>query len=133
MPTFLECQRCGACCRWPGGVRIADRDVTRISAHLGLSEQEFVALHTRLHPDRRGLVLNEKPRGECIFLEGNVCAIQAVKPQQCRDFPNLWTHPAAASQCKALPREVHESQYERLIAAATGRVGVRRPPDPPQS
>jgi len=132
MPVFLECQRCSACCRWPGGVRVSETEIARISSHLGLEERDFVERHTRLRPDRRGLLLNEKPNGECVFLESGACAIQSAKPQQCRDFPNLWSHPEAAARCHAIPKLVSEEAYERLIAAATGRQGVReRPQIPP--
>ncbi|MEJ0090969.1 MAG: hypothetical protein WDM80_14655 [Limisphaerales bacterium] len=32
MPIFYECQRCTACCRWPGQVRLADVEITRLAA-----------------------------------------------------------------------------------------------------
>ncbi|MCU0771304.1 MAG: YkgJ family cysteine cluster protein [Verrucomicrobia bacterium] len=118
MPVFLECQRCTACCRWPGQVKLADAEISRLAAFKGLSEHEFIQQFTRLRPDRRGLALEEKPGGECVFLDGNDCAVQPVKPQQCRDFPNLWTTPEAVERCRAIRREVDESEYQRLIAKA---------------
>ncbi|HNQ72510.1 MAG TPA: YkgJ family cysteine cluster protein [Verrucomicrobiota bacterium] len=123
MPIFRECQRCAACCRWPGQVRLTGEEITRIAAFLKLAPDEFIQRHTRLRSDRRGLVLEEKPDGACIFLEDGACAIQPVKPQQCRDFPNLWQYPGADQFCHAIPREVEEAEYVRLVAAAT-----RRPP-----
>lgn len=99
MPTFRECQRCAACCRWPGWVRVSAEEIARIAAFLGLSEREFIARHTRLHPDRRGLALLEQANGECEFLDGRDCRIQSVKPQQCRDFPNVWNHPDGEPRC----------------------------------
>src|SRR5580704_15077879 len=87
VPVFLECQRCTACCRWPGQVRLTDAEITRLAAFKGLSEFEFIQQFTRLTSDRCGLALTEKPNGECIFLDGQDCSVQSVKPQQCRDFP----------------------------------------------
>jgi Fe-S-cluster containining protein len=121
MPTFLECQRCAACCRWPGWVRVSAEEIARIAAFLGLGEREFIARHTRLRPDRQGLALLEKPDGECEFLDGRACRIQPVKPQQCRDFPNVWNFPGFERFCRAVPRAVSAAEWRRLVRAATGR------------
>jgi len=116
MPIFFECQRCTACCRWPGQVRLTDAEITRLAAFKGISEADFIQQFTRLRWDRGGLALQEKPDGGCIFLEGDDCSVQAVKPQQCRDFPNLWNFSCFQQSCKAFPREVTEAEYERRIA-----------------
>lgn len=121
MPVFLECQRCTACCRWPGQVRLSAEEISRLAAFHGLLEQQFIQDFTRLTSDRRGLALMDKPNGECIFLEVGQCAVQAVKPQQCRDFPNLWSFPGAEASCRALKREVDDIQQVELIAKATSR------------
>jgi uncharacterized protein len=44
-----------------------------------------------------------------------------VKPQQCRDFPNLWNFPGFEKVCHAVPKLVEEEEYRRLIQRATGR------------
>ncbi len=124
MPTFHDCQRCTACCRWPGQVRLTGEEITRLAAFHELSEHDFIQRFTRLAHDRRGLALQEKPSGACVFLIGNDCAVQSVKPQQCRDFPNLWKYPGSAQYCRAIPREVSETEYVRLVSAAT-----QRPPE----
>lgn len=121
MPVFHDCQRCTACCRWPGQVRLTAAEITRIAAFLQLSETDFIQNYTRLQQDRRGLAVQEKPDGACVLLAGDVCSIQAVKPQQCRDFPNLWKYPGAEKFCRAVPRQVAEADYVRLVSAATGR------------
>lgn len=92
-----------------------------MAAHLGLSEHDFIQRHTRLRADRQGLVLQDKPNGECIFLVDEACAVQPVKPQQCRDFPNLWNFPGFEQVCHAIPRQVGEEEYRQLIRRATGR------------
>jgi Fe-S-cluster containining protein len=116
MPIFLECQRCTACCRWPGQVRLTDAEITRLASFKGLSESDFIQQFTRLRHDRRGLALQEQPDGACIFLEGESCAVQPVKPQQCKEFPNLWNFPGFEKICHALPREVSPAEHERRIA-----------------
>ncbi len=124
MPVFHECQRCTACCRWPGQVRLPGEEITRLANFLGLEEPEFIQRYTRLTRDRLGLALLDKSDGACIFLEGENCAVQSVKPQQCRDFPNLWNFPGFEKTCHAIPRLVGADEYARLVEAATGR----RPP-----
>ena len=116
MPIFYECQRCTACCRWPGQVRLSNEEITRLATFKGLSEADFIQQFTRLRWDRGGLALQEKPDGGCVFLAGDDCSVQAVKPQQCRDFPNLWNFPGFQQTCKAFPREVTEAEYQRRIA-----------------
>ena len=116
MPIFLECQRCTACCRWPGQVKLGDGEIARMAAYKGLTEHDFIQRYTRLRHDRQGLALLEQPDGACIFLEGESCAVQPVKPQQCKDFPNLWNFPGFEKICHAIPREVSEAEYQRRIA-----------------
>lgn len=119
MPIFHECQRCTACCRWPGQVRLTEAEITRLATFKGLSEYDFIQQFTRLTVDRRGLALQDKPNGECIFLDGADCLVQSVKPQQCRDFPNLWNFPGFEKVCHAIPRMVSTEEYERLVSKAT--------------
>ncbi len=86
-----------------------------------MAEHDFIQQFTRLTLDRSGLALMEKPNGECIFLEAGRCSVQPVKPQQCRDFPNLWSFPGTEASCRALKRDVAEADYVRLVSTATLR------------
>ncbi len=119
MPIFYECQRCTACCRWPGQVRLTAEEVTRLADFKGFTEFDFIQEFTRLTSDRRGLALKDKPNGECVFLNGDDCSVQPVKPQQCRDFPNLWNFPGFEKICHASRRMVSASDYERMVAGTT--------------
>jgi Fe-S-cluster containining protein len=121
MPIFYECDRCTACCRWPGQVRLSDSEITGLAAFLGMMEFDFVQRYTRLTADRQGLALEDKPNGECIFLEGNDCAVNAVKPQQCRDFPNLWNFPGFEGVCRAKAVMMNDEAYTKAMEKATGR------------
>ncbi|MDA1277652.1 MAG: YkgJ family cysteine cluster protein [Verrucomicrobia bacterium] len=124
VPVFYECQRCTACCRWPGIVRVTDEEITRLSALKEISEREFIQRYTRLAEDRRGLVLTDNTRGECVFLEGEDCAVQSEKPRQCREFPNLWNFPGFEKICKAIPRDVSDEAYRRLTGADSSPISV---------
>ncbi len=99
--NYYVCQRCTACCKWPGDVRIEEDEIAPIAAYLGMSEEEFIARYTRLRTNRQGLSLIEKENHECIMLEGNACRIHAVKPEQCRGFPNKWNFPGWRQVCEA--------------------------------
>ena len=93
------CQRCGACCRWEGDVCITDEEVTKIAAYLGLNEDDFVNGLCRLRGNRQGLSLIDDEEGACIMLTEEGCRIQAVKPQQCIDFPHSWRFPGWEQRC----------------------------------
>jgi len=97
------CRRCGACCRIEGIVRLKDGDVAKIAAHLGMSEDDFIANDTDLAPNRQGLILKDRPDGACAMLDGqNRCRIYPVRPEKCRTFPYEWTNDESTAYCPAL-------------------------------
>lgn len=100
---YYQCQRCTACCRWPGFVKIELEEVPAIANFLNLSEHDFIQNYTVLSPNRTGLALIQNPEGghACIFLDGQECRIQPVKPKQCKGFPNEWNFPGWRDICKA--------------------------------
>jgi uncharacterized protein len=111
MPIEIECHRCAACCRWPGEVRLDEPEISKLAGFLSMAHMDFIEQHTRLRRDRRGLALREQPDGSCIFLQGNNCAIQPVKPQQCREFPNRWVN----SLWGGVPLDVMRREYPMLF------------------
>jgi len=112
MEIDLQCHRCAACCRWPGEVRLTDSEVMALATFLGMGEKDFIEAHTRLRKDRRGLALKAREDHSCIFLEGNSCRVQAVKPQQCREFPNRWANLLWGQ----VPVEVMKRDYPMLFS-----------------
>lgn len=101
--VFYQCQRCTACCKWPGDVYVEDEEVTAIAAFLGMPEREFVQEFTRIRANRTGLSLIDKDdSSECIMLDEGKCRIHAVKPEQCRGFPNVWNFPGWRKECQAI-------------------------------
>lgn len=129
MPIFWQCDRCTACCRWPGQVTFTDAELANMARHLGISEAVFIDRYTRLNATRTGLALKDQEDGSCIFLDGNDCRVQPVKPQQCRDFPNLWNFPGFEKVCHARPHSLTLDEWKSRIRAATGRDPA---PDPPE-
>ena len=91
-----------------------------MAQHLGLSETEFIQTYTRLKSDRTGLALQDKENGECIFLDGSDCRVNPVKPQQCRNFPNLWNFPGFEDICRAKKVVLNENEYQEAIERTTG-------------
>ena len=86
-PFTFACYRSGNCCSRPGGqVRVGDREIAAIAAHLGMNRDAFVSRYLR----RGEAVLTEAPGGACVFLaEGpkTSCGIYAVRPEKCRSWP----------------------------------------------
>jgi len=67
MAIFYECQRCTACCRWPGQVRLSDAEIARLAVFKGMSEFDFIQEFTRLAENRHGLALRDKADESCVF------------------------------------------------------------------
>ena len=102
----FQCQRCGACCRRAGFVKITDAETARIAAHLELDENTFIQTLTRLAPARGSLALLDQPNGACYFLDdNNLCRLQAVKPAQCVGYPVAWNLPGWEKTCQAISHE----------------------------
>jgi hypothetical protein len=104
---------------------VDDGEIEALARHLGLSAAEFIAQHTRLRADRRGLALLEQPDGACFFLQAGGCAVQAVKPRQCRDFPNGWVN----SLWGRVPRETIQREYPMLWQCPAFKEFVQAHPD----
>jgi len=102
---WYQCDRCTACCKWPGDVRVESSEIENIAKFLGMETQAFIDEFTRLRMNRDGLSLTEKDNHECIMLDGQNCRINSVKPKQCRGFPNKWNFPGWQQVCnaKAIP------------------------------
>jgi Fe-S-cluster containining protein len=81
-----------------------------------LSERDFIHQFTRLLSDGGGSALQEKLEDGCIFLKDDDCSGQSVKPQQCREFPNLWNFPGFKKVCHAIPWLVGKREFRHRIA-----------------
>ena len=81
----FSCTQCGDCCRHDEGyVWVNQKEISAISAHLGLDEDEMRKRYVRRVGRRFSLI--EKPNLDCIFWD-NGCTIYPVRPRQCRTYP----------------------------------------------
>ena len=125
--VHYQCQRCTACCRWPGHVRITEEEIPGIAAHLGLRVDDFIQRFTRLMPKRDGLALIDKPGSDdCFFLENSGCVLQDVKPSQCIGFPNTWSFPGWQESCKAIPTTPGNAEEFTTEITESTKVGRRK-------
>lgn len=113
--VWYQCDRCTACCKWPGDVKVSDDEVRAIAGFLGMEEDVFIQDFTRLRMNRNGLSLIERENDECIMLEDGCCKIQEVKPFQCKGFPNRWNFPDWQKVCQAKPVPMKEAVELGLV------------------
>lgn len=83
----FKCTGCGKCCTGsPGYVFLSPQDLSDLSTHLQMKEEEFVAKYTRLVGNRLSLI--DRPgTADCIFLKDKKCSAYEARPVQCKTFP----------------------------------------------
>ena len=80
----LDCLQCANCCKTTGPL-FTDRDISRISKHLGLKAADFEEQYLRVDEDQ-DWVLKSTP---CTFLgSDNYCSIYEVRPKACAAYPH---------------------------------------------
>ncbi|MGF1573058.1 MAG: YkgJ family cysteine cluster protein [Sumerlaeia bacterium] len=98
----FKCHQCGNCCRGDGYVELTDKDIEKISGHLGLEREVFFADYCIF--DDKTMRWNLIDQGDieqsCIFLtKENGCRVHAAKPHQCEGFPTRWRSSNIAEYC----------------------------------
>jgi Fe-S-cluster containining protein len=88
----IDCTTCANCCR-VATVKLVERDVEKLTRHLGMSKAQFLERCAQQDPEE-GLVLKRNSEG-CVFLEGNLCGVYEARPHTCSTFPHL-THGAGS-------------------------------------
>ena len=81
----IDCRTCANCCR-VATVRLAERDIARLSKYLRVSSAVFLRDYAE-HTEEEGLVLRRTESG-CVFLTGNECSVYDQRPGNCSDFPH---------------------------------------------
>ncbi len=80
----IDCLKCANCCKTTGPL-FTDRDVARVSKHLGMKDHEFEKKYLRIDEDQ-DYVLQSVP---CPFLgDDNYCGIYDVRPKACAEYPH---------------------------------------------
>ena len=80
-----DCLACANCCKTMSPTYTAT-DIKRISAHLGMSTEDF--RKKWLYKDRQGDWLNKSQPCQFLNLADNKCSIYAVRPRDCAGFPH---------------------------------------------
>jgi Fe-S-cluster containining protein len=96
----FSCIRCSSCCRYsPGQVFLSKADIRRLLPFLNKDLASFVREYCVLVDTGMGrsLSLKEKAGFDCIFWEGEGCAIYAQRPSQCATYP-FWAGLIGSSQ-----------------------------------
>lgn len=94
----FRCMRCATCCRHiQSTVMIEVKDAFYLAKYLGITAAEFYDRYTEmlLLEDTGFPVFLLKAVGKdnsCVFLKGNRCSVQDVKPRTCKLYP-FWVFP----------------------------------------
>ena len=80
-----DCLSCANCCKTMSPT-YTKSDLVRISAHLGMTTEEFKKKW--LYKDRNGDWINKKQPCQFLNLEDNKCSIYEVRPKDCAGFPH---------------------------------------------
>lgn len=80
----IDCMKCANCCKTMTPT-FTPKDITRISAHLGMTKQEFKDKWLVKEEDTGDWVNKKQP---CQFLKNNMCSIYEVRPADCAEFPH---------------------------------------------
>lgn len=78
----IDCTQCSNCCR-ETLVEVSEGEIGAIARFLNSPVADVVREYTV-----GGRMLRQNADG-CVFLDGNLCMIYAVRPQACREFPHL--------------------------------------------
>jgi uncharacterized protein len=82
----IDCTTCANCCR-VATVKLAERDIDKLSRFLRIKREQFLRDYTVQDPEE-GLILKRNESG-CVFLSGNACTIYEARPGTCEDFPHV--------------------------------------------
>jgi Fe-S-cluster containining protein len=83
----IDCLTCANCCKTMTPTYTL-KDIKRISAHLGMKQQDFK--DKWLYKERStGDWLNRTTPCQFLNLETNMCNIYEVRPEDCAGFPHL--------------------------------------------
>lgn len=82
--SVVDCKKCANCCRTLHPI-VSKEDITRISGHLGMAQEQFIADYLEQDEDQGTYRIKKSP---CPFLgEDNLCKIYDVRPEKCRGYP----------------------------------------------
>jgi uncharacterized protein len=80
-----DCLSCANCCKTMSPT-FTRQDLIRISAHIGMSVEEFKLKY--LYKDKQGDWINKSQPCQFLNLSDNKCSIYSVRPKDCSGFPH---------------------------------------------
>jgi Fe-S-cluster containining protein len=80
-----DCLDCANCCKTMSPT-YTQKDIRRISGHLGMTEKAF--REKWLYKDKTGDWMNVKQPCQFLDLKTNLCSIYEVRPRDCAGFPH---------------------------------------------
>lgn len=80
----VDCTSCANCCKTMTPIYLPE-DITRIAAHLNLSEKDFFDTYLEVEAETNSVIHKALP---CVFLKDNLCSIYEVRPIDCKEFPH---------------------------------------------
>ncbi len=116
----IDCTACANCCR-VATTQVTERDLERLSRHLGVSVAEVLKKYTT-ESTEEGRILKRTENG-CVFLQGNLCSVYESRPHTCELFPHLvkgngsllsrmWHMPDRAVYCPIVFNTLEEFKAE---------------------
>jgi Fe-S-cluster containining protein len=83
-----DCTACANCCRH-SIVPVNEEEIATIARYLEVTPEDVRRLYTVPDPEAPALKTLLNSAGGCVFLDGNLCTIYAVRPKACVDFPHV--------------------------------------------
>ena len=83
----IDCTQCANCCK-VATVQVSERDVERLSRHLRIPAERFLAEYTA-ESEEEGRILRRDRESGCVFLSGRDCTVYEARPDICQRFPHL--------------------------------------------
>ena len=80
----IDCTKCSNCCKVLKPA-LNEQDVGRISEYLNLAKEDFI-LKYAVKNNENEFELKQMP---CAFLVDNKCQIYEIKPESCKEYPDL--------------------------------------------
>lgn len=84
----IDCTQCANCCK-TSTTHLSERDIERLSRHLRVNHEHFVADYTMPDPEEGGLNLKFTEGQGCVFLDGNLCSVYEARPDICQRYPHM--------------------------------------------
>lgn len=81
----IDCMACANCCKklMPA---FTETEIDSLATHLDMNREAFVHTFLQFSAEEQTHFSLHSP---CAFLKDNHCTIYALRPQSCRDYPNL--------------------------------------------